>query len=91
MTADFLRLLEEEGSIHQVDGADLLCIIHPVELLPGEFERLMVERQKLSCQVGALIKRAIGQDLVIDGTHWMIVSLRRTSISAAFTLDRVVG
>lgn len=88
MADDFTVILNEQGSVRQVDGEDLLCLLHPVELLPGEYQAALVERCRLSYLAGAVDDRVVGQQVKVDSEYWTIVSISTAGASVAWTLER---
>jgi hypothetical protein len=90
MVDDFRRLLDEHGETHMVDGEPLLCLLHPVELQPGAFEQLMIERQKLSSLPGSCPERYVGQEVEVDLLRWQLISIHTAGASVTWVMERRV-
>jgi len=91
MTADFTRALAEGGVEVVLDGETVQVFASAEEITPGEFERALLVRRRITHLRSAIAEKAPGQIIMLDGVRWEVVGHTLLLISGIILLQRNMG
>lgn len=91
MQADFTADLAANGQAVILDGVSLQAFVYGLEITPSEFERTVLERQRLSHLLGAIAEKVPGQVIMLDGARWEVVTHKLGTIGGTLIMQRSVG
>ncbi len=91
MAADLVATLNEIGESILLDGVETPMIIDPVDLAPGEFERLLVERKRLWLLAADDNEKVPGEIITLGSDAWLVVSADVQGAARTLTVERGVG
>lgn len=91
LTADLSAALADAGVEETLDGVTKPMLAGAVELIPGEFERSLVERVKVHCLAADVPEKVPGQIVTFRGRRWSVLTADVVGAARVLVLERGVG